>query len=116
MIILIHGIVVLRLCPGLLTLIPLMIILRIVSQVNRRLYRWRNHLHPFQSLFYQLPYLLDILSVLEHLHALIVQVDCLTVEEAMLSDENEVEDDTRGRDEKFNKVEVVESTVLLFFA
>jgi hypothetical protein len=70
----------------------------------------------FQSLFYQLPHLLDILSVLEHLHALILQVDCLTVEEAVLSDENEVEDDTRGRDEKFNKVEVVESAILLFFA
>jgi hypothetical protein len=34
----------------------------------------------------------------------------------MLSDENKVKDNTRGRNEKFNKIEVVESTVLLFFA
>ena len=73
-------------------------------------------MHTLQSLFYQFPHLLDILSVLKHLHALIVKIHCLTIEEAMLSDENKVKDHTRGRDEKFNKIEVVESTVLLFFA
>ena len=85
-----------------------------VSHIYRGLYRGRNDLHPLQPLFNEPSYLLYVFSVLVHLLSLVIQFRCLSIEEAVLHNENEVEDYTCQGHKQFYQIKVVESTVLLF--